>query len=82
MLVHAAVQRGSGIGIDFAIPGKGLRVRPRGERINIPLRAIDKLEEVGGSFRRKQLPAGDLHIDRRGMRGNLEMPRTGGTGLR
>ena len=43
VLMHAAVQFGAGVGIDFANPAKRLRVGPRGERLNIHLRAIDEL---------------------------------------
>ena len=43
VLVHAAVQFGAGVGIDFANPGKGLRVGASGERLNIHLRSVDKL---------------------------------------
>jgi len=43
VLVHAAVQFGAGVGIDFANPAQGLRVRPRGERLDVDLRPIDEL---------------------------------------
>jgi hypothetical protein len=46
VLMHAAVQFGSGIGIDFTNPGKGLRARPRGERVNIPLRPVEIAQGV------------------------------------
>jgi hypothetical protein len=53
VLVHAAVQFGSGVGIDLANAAKSLRVRPRGEGLNIQLRPIDELQEIGRSLGRE-----------------------------
>jgi len=46
VLVHAAVQFGSGVGIDFANAAVSLGVRPCGEGFNIQLRPVDELQEV------------------------------------
>jgi hypothetical protein len=53
VLVHAAVQFGSGVGIDLAKAAVGLRVRPRGEGFNIQLRPVDELQEIGRSLGRE-----------------------------
>lgn len=53
MLMHAAVQGRPRVSVNFQSPGERLCIRACGELLDIHLRPINEVQEVGCRFSRK-----------------------------